>query len=199
MANIPGLIPARAGTAVELTAGQAVKVVNTHGTQVVDTWAFNADDLFEFMSMEHFRADHDRLMPAPGDSLQSNHRRALLVFEEDSSPGVHDTLYAACDTYRYERLGCTEYHDNCTDNLRHALAAIGLRTPEIPCPLNLFMVREVQPDGTISCLPPVSRPGDHVVLRAAMDCIAVFSACPQDMVPTNGPDMTPVDAHYEIL
>ncbi len=34
------LIPARNGVAARLKAGETVTVVNTHGKQVVDTWAF---------------------------------------------------------------------------------------------------------------------------------------------------------------
>jgi len=41
---------------VRLQAGQAVKVVNTCGTQVMDCWAFNAYDLNEFMRLETTRA-----------------------------------------------------------------------------------------------------------------------------------------------
>jgi uncharacterized protein YcgI (DUF1989 family) len=50
------IVPPRRGRAVKLSCGQALKIVNTHGTQVVDTWCFNADDMKEFMSMEHHRA-----------------------------------------------------------------------------------------------------------------------------------------------
>ena len=38
----------------------------------------------------------------------------------------------------------------------------------------------------IEFLPPVSTPGSYVTLQAEMDCIIVFSACPQDMIPING-------------
>lgn len=48
-------IPARRGKAVRLAAGQRLRVVNTHGTQVVDTWAFVSHLMTEFMSMEHTR------------------------------------------------------------------------------------------------------------------------------------------------
>ena len=48
-------IPARRGKAVRIKKGQSVKVVNTHGNQVVDFWAFNAGDLREYMGMEHCR------------------------------------------------------------------------------------------------------------------------------------------------
>ena len=44
-------IPARRGKAAHVSAGQRVRVVNTHGTQVVDAWAFNARDVTEWMSM----------------------------------------------------------------------------------------------------------------------------------------------------
>ena len=47
--------------------------------------------------------------------------------------------------------------------------------------------------------PPVARPGSHVTLRLEMDAIIVFSACPQDMAPTNGADMMPKDAELLIL
>ena len=35
-------------------------------------------------------------------------------------------------------------------------------------------------------------------LRAELDCIIVMSACPQDMVPINGPDMEPVELHFQV-
>jgi uncharacterized protein YcgI (DUF1989 family) len=57
----------------------------------------------------------------------------------------------------------------------------------------------VQPDGSLSFEPPVSQPGDYVLLRAEMDCVIVFSACPQDMVPINGVACMPTEAHFEIL
>jgi uncharacterized protein YcgI (DUF1989 family) len=48
--------------------------------------------------------------------------------------------------------------------------------------------------------PTVCRPGDYVTLRADMDCVVAFSACPQDIVPIQGQDdNTPRDVHYAIL
>ena len=47
--------------------------------------------------------------------------------------------------------------------------------------------------------PPVSTPGSYVSLRAEIDCIIAFSACPQDMLPVNGLAMRPTEAHFEIL
>ncbi|HEV2098501.1 MAG TPA: urea carboxylase-associated family protein [Stellaceae bacterium] len=192
-------IPARRGKAAQLGRGQMVKVVNTTGQQVVDTWAFNAGDLREFMSMEHSRVAIGRIIPAVGDALVTNRRQPILTFVEDTSGGIHDTLFAACDRWRYELLGCTEYHDNCTDNLAAALAEHGLSPPETPAPLNLFMNIPVIDGNRVEVRPPVSTSGSYVALRAEMDCIVAFSACPQDILPVNGLALRPTHAHFEIL
>ena len=193
------ILPARRGRAVRLGRGEAIQIINTHGTQVVDTWAFNAEDPTEFLSNEHMRATLGKLWPAQGDALITNRRRPILTLETDTSPGRHDTLIAACDDYRYGLLGCTDYHDNCTDNLHAAMRRIGVPVTECPSPLNLWMNIPVGPDGATSWGEPLSSPGDHVVLRAEMDCILAMSACPQDILPINGAACRPTEAHYRIL
>jgi uncharacterized protein YcgI (DUF1989 family) len=190
-------LPARKGRACRLNKGQAIKIINTHGHQVVDTWAFSAEDLREFMSMEHIRPFIGTIFPNKGHHLHSNRRRPILYFEEDTSPGIHDTIVAACDDYRYGLLGCTDYHDNCTDNLFAAMRQIGLMPPEVPSSLNLWMNIPVAVDGKIGWAEPVSKAGDYVILRAEMDCIIAMSACPQDILPIN--KGKPVEAHYQIL
>ena len=196
MSGSPIAIPARRGKAALVTKGQSIRVINTHGEQVVDTWAFRRDDMTEFMSMEHSRARIQRLIPSVGDSMLSNHRRPILTFVEDTSGGIHDTLMAACDVYRYRCLGCPGYHDNCTDNLAQGLGTIGLAPPETPSPLNLFMNIPWTSEGVLSFEPPVSTPGSYVLLRAEMDLVIAFSACPQDILPINGVGRTPTEAHF---
>jgi uncharacterized protein YcgI (DUF1989 family) len=198
MPDTTSTIPARRGKAAFAAAGQVIRVINTHGEQVVDTWAFNRHDLTEFMSMEHSRATMRRLVPRVGDTLLTNHRRPILTVLEDTSGGIHDTLMAACDRYRYEELGCTEYHDNCTDNLAQGLTELGLRLPETPSPLNLFMNIPWTIDGALSFEPPVSTPGSYITLRAEMDLVIAFSACPQDILPINGKAGKPTEAHFQI-
>jgi len=193
-------VPAREGRAVRLSKGQSLIVLNTHGTQVCDLWAFNAENLNEYLSWEHTRGGINRIAPQVGDALVTNRRRPILTLTltEDTSPGVHDTLIAACDLFRYIGLGVEGYHDNCSDNLRMALVAIGEHTTEVPQPFNIWMNIPVRADGSINWLPTVSKPGDQVTLRAEMDCIVVMSACPQDLVPINGPDMKPVYFQFEV-
>ena len=192
-------IPARKGKAAFVSQGQSVKLINTHGSQVVDTWAFARHDLKEFMSMEHTRATLVKIMPATGDHLYTHRRRPILTIREDTTPGIHDTLMAACDDYRYGLLGCTEYHDNCTDNLAAAMYELGLTAPETPSPFNIFMNIPWTKDGELSFDPPASKPGDYILLEAQMDLVVVFSACPQDILPINGRQRTPVEAHFQIL
>ncbi len=191
-------IPARSGKAAFVRSGQWIRVINTHGTQVVDTWAFNRADLAEFMSMEHTRAHARTIFPTVGSTLYSNRRRAMLTFLEDTSGGIHDTLIAACDRYRYELLGCTTHHDNCTDNLATGLRELGLVPPETPAPLNLFMNIPVAVDGSVSFEPPLSTAGTFVRFRAEMDLVIAFSACPQDLIPSNGIECRPTEAHFEL-
>lgn len=184
-------VPARQGRAFRLAAGQVARIINHHGQQVGDFWAFRADDPQEFLSMEHLRPSLRRVSPRPGDALVTNRRRPLLDLVEDSSPGVHDTLIASCDLRRYAELGHHGPHDNCTDNLRMAMAAIGVDLPEVPCPLNLWMNTPPRADGGMDWLAPVSRPGDFVRLRAQADAILVLSCCPMDLSPINGEGKSP--------
>jgi uncharacterized protein YcgI (DUF1989 family) len=193
------VVPAGDSATQRLRAGQAVKVINTSGTQVIDTWAFALADTREFMSMEHTRVEIERVSPAVGDQLYTNRRRPILTLLADTSPGVHDTTFAACDVYRYERLGAQGYHRNCTDNLAAAMRAADLVLVTTPCPLNLWENSQVQPDGRQVIAPPVAAPGDFVVLRAELDLILVLSACPQDMAPTNGVNGRPQDGHFAVL
>ena len=191
-------IPARGGKAALVQEGGIVKIVNTSGTQVVDTWAFNVSDIGEFMSMDATRATICKLRADVGDSYYSNRRRAMLQVIEDTSPGVHDTLMAACDNERYGLLGCTDYHDNCADNLRLAAKEAGVVVSWVPSPLNLFMNIPWTESGSLSFEEPVTRPGHYVMLRAKFDVLVVFSACPQDILPINGRNTPPTEAHFEI-
>ncbi len=170
-------IPSRKGKAALVNAGDQIKVINTHGQQVVDTWAFIRQSLPEstsleftspeFMSMEHTRTALASITPRVGQTMVTNQRRPILTLMEDTSPGIHDTLLAACDRYRYQLLGCVAYHDNCSDNLAAALAELGFAPPETPSPWNLFMNIPVGADGSASYsqFVPAILSGVQVVLQ----------------------------------
>lgn len=174
----------------------------------------------EYMSMCHCRASLLKLTPAVGDVLVSQKRAPMLKLLEDTSPGVHDTLIAACDRWRYSELGVQGYHESCTDNFWDAVYALytssgsldqeekeglkGLQDAlggKVPDPLNLFMNIPVsQGEGAsrgLSFEAPVTKKGDYVVFEALRDVVVVMSACPQDVLTING--KKPVDAHFRVL
>ena len=75
--------------------------------QVVDFFAMSTDTakdgyLREVMSMHHSHDSMGKLIPAPGDTFVTSTRKPIMTVIEDTGPGVHDTLVAACDHYLYE-------------------------------------------------------------------------------------------------
>jgi len=62
---------------------------------------------------------------------------------------------AACDNERYGLLGCTNYHDNCSDNLRKSMKHIDVDMLWIPSLLNLFMNIPWTEEGNLSFEGPV--------------------------------------------
>ena len=92
-------------------------------------------------------------------------------------------------------LGVKEYHRSCTDNLHEGLKELGLTAPEVPSPVNLWMnipwTEDPRPCGSLDFVAPVSKPGDYIVMRAEMDCIVAFSACPQVISQHQSPHVAP--------
>ena len=80
-------IAARRGAAAQVTKGQRITVINTHGAQVVDTWAFAASDVTEWMSMECSRAWFLKLRASVGDTFFSNQRRPILTLVDVAGLG----------------------------------------------------------------------------------------------------------------
>ena len=199
--GVPGeryLIPARQGRAIRMKKDQVLSVYNPKGNQVCDFFAIVENSPYEFLSMEHCRTALGRVYVTVGDVLVTNRRRPLIEITEDSSPGVHDILMACCDQPRYEQLGAHGYHDNCADNFRMCLDAIRKPIAHVPSPFNIWMNIPVAEGGDISWEPPVSKAGDVIRLKAHADCIAVLSACPQDMTPVNGASTQPSELEFEL-
>jgi uncharacterized protein YcgI (DUF1989 family) len=191
-------IPGGYSSAVLLKAEQAVKLINTHGTQTVDTWALSAADTSEYLSVEHTRRMLGRLFPKEGDPLYSNRRTVLLKIERDTSGCKHDMLFACCDHWLYTFYGCPPGHRNCRDNYVEALARLDVRPEIVPNPINFWMNVPVEGNERVDLREPVSRPGDYLILRAMLDCYVVFSACPMDITPVNGAGGIPRAVHYGV-
>ena len=172
------IIPARSAITIRLSKGQRCRVVNTEGGQVVDTWSFNADDFDECLSMEHSRSAIYRLLFRPGDTLVSNKFQPMLTLIDDTSPGLHDTLHAACSEGSNLFYGSEQVFPNCQDNLRKQLALIDQTINNIPCPWNLFEHALVGDNSELKDETSAAAPGDYVELEARMNLIMFFSACP---------------------
>ncbi|KAJ5467312.1 hypothetical protein N7475_005064 [Penicillium sp. IBT 31633x] len=202
-------VPARGFAIQQLSRGQSIKVINSSGGQVVDFWAFSISSTPSFpryMSMTHTRSTLHKLLPSIQESFLDNRRSPILTIVEDTSPGVHDVLYAACSPERYLQLGASADHDNCATNLLNAAKEITdpsfchlvefLESGWMPDPLNLFM--NVAINGKeLKCLNPESDEGDYITLKAEQDCVVVMSACPMDLSACNGGQPTTVE--FQVL
>jgi uncharacterized protein len=193
------VLPARHGMGLRVNRGASVKVINTHGSQVVDTWAFSSNEPRRYSSMDHTRSVNSNIFANRGTVVVSDQREPMLILSEDSSPGRHDTLLCPCNGPVYRELGCVGYHRNCSDNLHEALNEFGIALAFTPASLNLFMNVPIADDGSVNREPPASRPGDYVVLTAQCDLLLVLSACPQDVTPINGTARTPCDVQIEVM
>ncbi|KYG42383.1 hypothetical protein M433DRAFT_137295, partial [Acidomyces richmondensis BFW] len=166
----------------------------------------------EYMSMAHSRAATLHLRPKVNDVLVSNLRAPMLTLVEDTSPGIHDTLMAACDPQRYRGLAVEswEQHGSCAENLVLALKELNERAGlkgakgigadvtvnSVPAPLNLFMNIPWDEEGDLAFKAPKGGAGDFVRFKAERDVVVVMSACPQDVLEINA--RRPTDAHFVV-
>lgn len=171
-------IPPGAVRAVTLPRGAHARIINRHGGQVVDTWAFSQTHHHEHLSMEHSRSATYRLLFKPGDTLMSNRFQPMLSIVKDTSPGIHDTLHAACSRGSNRFYGQPDSHPNCEDNLKTIMRSHGRVLQAIPCPWNLFEHAIVLDGNNLKDESASAKAGDYIELRAMMDLLLVCSACP---------------------
>jgi len=174
------LVPAAGGRSVRVPHGWQIRISNPQGGQCADFFAFT-HDLDEWLSPMHTWVKTRCVRPRQGDQLLSQRRRALLDFVEDGADGVHDMLVAACDSERYRQFGVKGPHASCAENLRQAMAGLGLELPTVPQPVNFFTSTSVAADGMLSSFSNPVRPGAFVVLKAHDDLVCTVTACPFDL------------------
>ena len=175
------IVPAREGRSFRLRKGQSCRIVTPHGQQAADFFAFNAENVQEWLSPNHTWVWSRSVKPRQGDTLLSRYRRPMLDFVEDGGDGVHDMMIAACDQFRYEQLGYQGPHASCSENLRTAMQRLGHSIDVIPQPINFFTHTRVEADGTFVSPPNPVTPDSYVELRACFEVIGVVSACPYDL------------------
>ena len=139
-------VPAQSGRAVSVHRGDLVQVVDIEGHQVGDLWAVDAADHGRWLSVSHTRDRSERLFPAVGGVFCDQRGEPVLDLAWDTSPGVHDMFFPACDRWLYESRGLAG-HPNCRDNFLTAAASAGIVLPVVPDPVNLFQNSGPRPDG----------------------------------------------------
>lgn len=189
------IIPPRSGAAFTLRAGQLLKVIDPMGVQVSDLLAFGAADVREVISNGRTFDYEETIALTTGNRLWSNRSNVLLEIVEDSV-GRHDFLLTPCSEATFRHFYPEQpVHRGCFGNLAEALAPYGVEPDAIPTAFNLFMNVPVAADGSLQVDPPVSAPGDHIVLRAEMDCVIGLTAC--SAYASNGGSFKPI--HYQLL
>lgn len=184
-------IAPRSGVAFPLAGGQALTVIDAEGCQVADLLAFAQADVREVISNGRTFDYEETIRLTTGNRLWSNRSRVLLTIEADTV-GCHDFLLTPCSTATFEHFYPDKpVHRGCFGNLAEALAPYGIEPDAIPVAFNVFMNVPVDGAGKVSVLPPPSRAGDRIVLRAAEDLIVGLTAC--SAYASNGGSFKPID------
>lgn len=193
MTGAEHLIPAQAPWSGLVKKGQTIRIEDTHGQQAVDTLFYNAHDHGERYDAQATLAAQGHAYIENGTPVLSNRGNVLAVVTADTS-GVHDTSAGACsceaNTVRFGHH--TRYMHACRENFLLALAPHGMDKRDIVSNINFFMNVPVLPNGDLSIVDGLSKPGDYVELRAEMDVLCVISNCPQVNNPCNGFNPTPI-------
>lgn len=179
------------GKALELRAGQVLRIEQIEGAQCVDFNCFNLHDYREFMHTGRTRTLHG-INPTAGDFLWSAppRERALMYISRDTV-NCNDVMFPRCSANLYESVYGYHTHTNCHDIQAEAQREYGLTPDDVHDSFNLFMNTGVR-DGKPFVDRQSSRPGDHVDLLALMDVLAVPNVCGADVMRTSNYSIKPV-------
>ncbi|MEH6662766.1 MAG: urea carboxylase-associated family protein [Parasphingorhabdus sp.] len=189
-------IAPRSGAAFLLAKGDYLEVIDPDGGQVSDLLAYSADDVREVLSNGRTFDYEETIRLSEGNRLWSNRSNPMLTIVEDTV-GSHDFLLTPCseDTFKHFYPD-KPVHRGCFGNLAEALAPFGVEPDAIPCAFNVFMNVPVdQATGKLEVLPPTSKAGDRLRLRAEMDLVIGLTAC--SAYASNGGTFKPID--YRVL
>jgi uncharacterized protein YcgI (DUF1989 family) len=165
------------GTAFQLSRSQLLIVTDVEGEQVADLTSFNTHDLRECLSPGRSIDYANTIYLSSGNILYSNRSRPMFTIVSDDV-GRHDLLLTPCSEETFQIIyKSTEYHPSCLENLATPLSKFGVERDSIAASFNIFMNVAIKPDGGLDIRPPLSKPGDKIVLRAEMDLIVGLTAC----------------------
>jgi aminomethyltransferase len=184
----------------EVQAGEYIQVIDVEGRQCSDFLAFHRQKLENGVERGLDSTVTRTLMgnayPMPGlhGKFYDVDMDPLVEVVRDTV-GRHDTFALACTSKYYEDMGYPG-HANCSDNFNAQLDAYTV-TPRKGWPaLNFFYNTDFDSTNVLVMDEPWSRPGDYVLLRAMTDLVCASSACPDDIDPANGWEIT--DVHVRV-
>src|SRR5204862_2906390 len=171
----------QSGTAFELNQGDVLRVIDREGEQVADLTAFNRTDINEWLSSGRTIDYANTIYLTTNHVLYSNRSRPMLTIVEDDV-GRHDFLLTPCSPETFQIIYKNNApHPSCFANLATNLAPYGIAPDSIPTTFNIFMNVEIDGKGELKILPPRSKAGDSILLRAEMDLIVGLTACSAEM------------------
>lgn len=186
-------IPAEKPWSGLVKKGQTLRIEDSYGQQAIDTIFYNAHDPAERYSNQDTMRENGLAYISTGSRIVSSEGRVMLVVTADTS-GRHDTSAGCCscesNTVRFGHE--TRYLHACRENFLLELSRHGMGKRDIVPNINFFMNVPISPNGAMTIDDGISKPGDHVELRAEMDVLCVISNCPQINNPCNGFDPTPI-------
>ena len=186
--------------AYEVREGEFIQIVDVAGRQCSDFLAFHAHKLDKGIERGLDPQVTRTLMGTayPTVGLHSKYYDAdmdpLCQVVQDTV-GRHDSFALACTARYYEDLGYPG-HINCTENFNRQVTPYGIEAKKGWTALNFFYNTSFDPDLVLLSDEPWSRPGDFVLLRALSDLVCASSACPDDIDPANGWEIT--DIHVRV-
>lgn len=187
-------VPATVGWSGLVKKGGAIRIIDTHGQQAVDTLFYSAADTAERYSAQDTLAHNRNAYIGPGSRLISNDGNLMLTVTHDTV-GRHDTSAGACsiesNTVRFGHE--TRHLHACRENFVVEAARWGMEKRDIVANINFFMNVPIEANGALAIVDGLSTPGNFVELEAAMDVICLISNCPQINNPCNGFDPTPIE------
>jgi len=179
------------GAGLIVKRGQRLEIIDPLGEQVSDLVSFSESDPREWLSSGRTIDYANTIYVTAGHVLYSNRSRPMWTMIEDTV-GRHDFLLTPCSPETFTILyKTTGHHPSCYENLVRGLEPFGIAPDAIPTTLNVFMNVDVLPSGELRILPPRSRPGDRVRLRAEMDLIVGVTACSAEL--SNNGRFKPID------
>ncbi len=188
-------IAPQSGTAFTLQRDDVLRVVDPLGEQVSDLFAFRRDDPRCALSSGRSIDYASRIYLTTGDVLYANDSRPMFTIVADTV-GRHDFLLTPCSQEMFEILYRHRgHHPSCFENLYTAFAPYGIEPSQIGTTFNIFMNVAVAQDGVVRVLPPLSKAGSAVELRAEMDLVCALTSCSAEQ--SNNGSFKPID--FEIL